>query len=134
MYWWLDIIVIILFGIINILVWRSRTPVTVPPAPSDYERARLAYQLSMDNFAEATDPQYIDIAISDLGISENRVNNEIRKIRLEGGGMREEVRWIKEVCDADWVSRASSRLKGYFESRTVEQAMQAYEIFEGRSA
>lgn len=48
----------------------------------DYNTARLAYLQSQQNFDQA-EPKYIDIAISDLGISENRVNNELRKIRLE---------------------------------------------------
>lgn len=49
---------------------------------TDYSRARLAYLQSAHNFEHA-DPQYIDIAISDLGVSENRVNNELLKRRLE---------------------------------------------------
>ena len=48
-----------------------------------YNRARFAYQQAQHNFNHA-DPQYIDIAISDLGISENGVNNELRKLRNTG--------------------------------------------------
>lgn len=49
----------------------------------DYHQAHAAYQQAQANFEQA-DPQYIDIAVSDMGISENRVDNELRKIR-EGG-------------------------------------------------
>lgn len=53
---------------------------------ADRERAWQAYQQAQQNFNRAVEPQYIDIAISDLGASENRVNNELRKLRLVKGG------------------------------------------------
>lgn len=51
--------------------------------PHEYHRARTAHLQAQGNFDQA-DPQYIDVAISDLGISENRMNNELRKIRIGG--------------------------------------------------
>lgn len=58
-----------------------------PHDTTDYSRAKLAYQQAQQNFLLAdADPLYIDIAISDLGASENRVNFELRRLRLEKAG------------------------------------------------
>ena len=81
------LIVLLLFGlaVLTILFYREIHLEDEGLKESDhaeYNRARLAYLQAQQNFELAEDPQYIDVAISDLGISENRVNNELRKKRL----------------------------------------------------
>lgn len=80
---WCGVLAILLLLVLFIAgSWKLEDEDIKPYDATDYSRARLAYQQSQQNF-ELADPQYIDIAISDLGASENRVNNELLKIRLE---------------------------------------------------
>lgn len=85
---WVYVILVIAIIIVAHLIWKNRNledeSAELDYDPAEYHRARAAYLQAQRNF-ELAEPQYIDVAISDLGISENRVDNEIRKLRLEGG-------------------------------------------------
>lgn len=92
--------------------------------PHEYNRARLTYLQAQGNFDQA-DPQYIDVAISDLGVSENRVNNELRKIRIEDiRSSQDTLTWIALACDGDLQHRqpALNRM-----TATLEIAIYGYE-------
>lgn len=101
------ILILILTAIILIIAiskWTRNLGDEVATPENDshaYRDAGAAYLRAQQNFLQA-EPQYIDVAISDLHCAEIQVNNELWKIRHEAiGSNSDTMLWITLACDGD---------------------------------